>query len=231
MIKKTKPLARWTIGGCSNLGIEVLKESIFKFSEAYPEFDKVLCYNNLTSHNLEEIKKIKIRKHKQTNEECSFVMGKQNFMGDNSGCGWKLSPTRLNKNGHELWIDNDMVIVERIEIIDKWKRSNFSIISKGIHRVYDVFEKEIKGSLCAGLFGLPPRVDIHNFIKENYEIHKKPLGGFYEQGLVAKFVTNMNYKVIEISNAEKKYSPNKSGYHFVGVNRTENHKSWNEYKK
>lgn len=42
-----KLIARWTLGPCSKFGMACVKKSIQEFSKIYPEFDRVICYNNI----------------------------------------------------------------------------------------------------------------------------------------------------------------------------------------
>ena len=50
-----KPLVRWTIGPVSELGHKILKRSVENFKKIYPEFDCVVCYNNIEKKLLDEI--------------------------------------------------------------------------------------------------------------------------------------------------------------------------------
>lgn len=230
-----KALARWTIGNCEELGFEILEESVRKFSEIYPEFDKIICHNSLSTNQLKKIKKINAIKYQQGKKDCVVPIGKQEFTGDNWGCGWKLCPSRLNLDKYELWIDNDVVIHKKIPLIDQWLNFNFAIIAEGVNRLYSVFDEEIntKEKMCAGFFGLPPQLDMKTLIIESYNKYNIPLGEFYEQGLVVKFITMMNYKIIPLnwlSNAEYEYDAKASGHHFVGANRQKSKPSWINYK-
>jgi hypothetical protein len=235
----TKPLARWTIGPTSNIGMEILKESVTIFEQIYPEFDTVVCYNNIEAPNLSS------KLFKQEESQIDYPLSEAETSFENLenragmiGSGWKLCPPRLEINSHELWIDNDIIISGRIKEIDKWLDGDYCLVSEGRHRLYGIFEKDIKPDLkiCAGLFGLPPSFDFAAKIYTNCKKELKgiPLGHYDEQGLVASIITNSQHEIVPFSSLsiverKEKLPVGVPAFHFVGANRTESHSGWSQY--
>jgi hypothetical protein len=233
-----RPLVRWTIGATNALGLTILRESVESFRSAYPEFDTIICYNNMGHTALLEYDNIL----PQEETMLPHPLRKQdvNNYGESTGCGWKLCPPRLRPEAHELWLDNDLVICRRIEEIDAWLDGDKAIITEGLarRRMFGVFDHLIKPDLrlCAGLFGLPPGFDFAAAISERLPLlHGLPLGGFDEQGLTASVVSNMPYIMVPLTQVHicEDHMPtghNYPGYHFVGANRKDWHRGWRAYK-
>ena len=237
-----KPLVRWTIGPVSELGHKILKRSVEKFKKIYPEFDCVVCYNNIEKKLLDEID-VDLFEQKKEFLDIQLTNPDDN-VEEASGCGWKLCPVRLRIESHELWIDNDIVIEKRIPEIDEWLNLKTSgIITQGLgrKRMYGPFDKFIRQDLhlCAGLFGLPPNFDLlksmYNFL---YVLDGKTLGGYDEQGLTASVVSNMknwimipHEKLCIIEDHDPRFVENAMGYHFTAANRKNWHRGWKIYNK
>lgn len=237
MYNKVKFLARWTIGPVSDIGKQILRESVNNFSKIYPEFKRVVCYNHIEKLDInaelykqEDLKIVDLRKPDDNVEEAS-------------GCGWKLCPPRLLPDGMELWIDNDIVINKRLPALDLWiKKQSGGIISEGLHRnrMYGEFDRFVLPDLhlCAGLFGLPAEFDFQERIEHYWKFATKPLGGYDEQGLTAAIVSNMSdWTLVPLSELYicedhvpfPELSP--SAIHFVGANRKPWHRGWKAYQR
>lgn len=239
-----KPLVRWTIGPVADLGYEILLESVVKFSEVYPEFDRVICYNNIDKNKLK-----KFENHAQLHEQTDIdlpcgVLSPVSMSDKATGCGWKLSPPRLRINSLELFLDNDVVIFSRIKEIDDWIFSKrHGIITEGKWRIFGGFESFVNQNykLCAGLFGLPPFLNFYKHIRHFYSYFGKPLDAFDEQGLSAAVVSNMkNFYIVPIQKLRivenhdifpDILNESIGGIHFVGINRKIDHNGWRLYKK
>lgn len=232
-----KPLARWTMGNVHERGWETLSESIRLFSKVYPEFDQVICYNNLSFEQVSRLSKLGVDLFWQRHYLAEFP-----FENDDSketkSFAWKLVPSRLRPTAHELWVDNDVVIRERFFELDTWLKSDCAIISTGYNYDYGRFSGMLGEQLCAGFFGLPPNYD---FLTKILEYCKgKPLYGFDEQGLVSLVVSNMSHLVVSPKNLEmigfwsdlKKIRMMTPNVHFTRVNQINatNHRSWQFYK-
>lgn len=229
---KNKPLARWTIGNVSLTGFEILNHSIKNFRKNYPEFDCLICYNEISFEKLPKKNNYFLQTH-----DCCKIPVKP--ISTNA---WKLFPPRLRINSYEIFIDNDLIIYDRIPEIDKFLESNRPICygcydSRPLP--YGIFSKEIKYFrkdnfiLNSGFFGVFPHYDFENEII--YYLNKlevKSWGYFDEQGLVALCLLNKNPIVIDhdyISNCWQEYKSGKYGCHFAGHN-YENLSNWKRHK-
>jgi len=168
-----KPLIRWTIGKTkSPFGWEVFSESIRLLPKVYPEFDFIICYNEVTLEEWMRLKFLGIPLYRQKRSEACFSVcwkeGKS-VLGTSDVFAWKLVPVRLRPDGHELWVDNDIVICGKIPQIDEWLQSDTGLISEGRYPNYGRFADQIPESLktCAGLFGLPPYFDFAEKIEQH----------------------------------------------------------------
>src|SRR5688572_12825908 len=102
-----KPLARWTVGKVTNTGMEILRESVRVFGRIYPEFDRVVCYNNVERPaGFDGL-------YEQMATDLPYpLLGPDADPGEGGSpaSGWKLCPPRLRPEAHELWLDNDIVV-------------------------------------------------------------------------------------------------------------------------
>ena len=234
-----RPLWRWTIGEVSEVGWEIFSESVRQAVKVYPEFDFVICHNNLSLEEVIFLKKWGVPLHSQ-----KFEYPFQYCEKNQTDYSWKLVPPRLRMDAHELWVDNDLVIRDRIPEIDQWLVSQTTMISasKEVISRYGRFTDSIDPWIkcCAGFFGLPPGFDLEARINE---LCMEPLVNYDEQGLVTKIVTGTtgwievdfeNLKMLGSWNPERIGMPHRlpPGVHFVGSNRakTKEWKPWLCYK-
>jgi hypothetical protein len=241
-----KPLARWTIGCVLPQGVEILRASLRSFQRLHPEFDRVVCWNNLRPDQLAAVSKMgtELREQKPEDSVCvlqevsearEYPSVKEDGM---AGWGWKLAPPRLKSQAHELWIDNDIVFRERLPIIDRWLNSDKTIISMcptPFYGAFDSFVNQGSHPLCAGFFGLPPYFDFTSAVLNGLQVlGDKPLGGWNEQGLVSSIVSNQEgFLMVPLNEMEvgKDLSkPLPSAIHFAGVNRTKDHRAWSDWQ-
>lgn len=234
-----KPLARWTYGYSSFLGLEVLRHSVKRFSIIYPEFDQVICYNNLKDGQLYKLQSIGVPLHKQVEEDLGYPLtpadSPPGWKWSMAGWGWKLVPPRLRPETHELWIDNDMVIRNRLSSIDKWLQSKTTLICQGLQRAYGCLDKYIDQDkiYCAGMMGVPPHYDFKQHLLNHCEkLEGNTLGYYDEQGVVVLSLMpdTIVVPLHEIDIVKRLERPYSDGLHFVGVNRTDWHIWWETYK-
>lgn len=231
-----KPIVRWTIGPTVNAGLEILKYSVEKFDIIYPFFEKIICFNQIEKTKLPKFNcEVEIYEQKTSDISIEIQNYSKSEKHGNTGSAWKLLPPRLNINTHELWLDNDIVLFEKIPLIDEWLKTNYFLGLNGKNRIYGEYDKMIPKNLkiCAGLFGLPPNFDFHQEIIEKSKILKEPLGYYNEQGLVANILASKETIFIPqhiLKNLEPRDEYNDyPGIHFVGANRKQ-HKAWVELK-
>lgn len=239
-----KPLIRWTFGMVKKPGEEVFQMAHKRFRALYPEFDCVICYNNLRNpEQLDMLRRTGIDLYEQKSSDLDYplmsVDSPEGWKGSMPGLGWKLCPPRLRPESHELWVDNDLLIRERLPEIDVWLKSRKTIISKG-HRYKSAYYGEFAASIpnkkncCAGLFGLPPNFDFGSQITKRCQqvLNGKPLGYFDEQGLVTAIVTSENHIIVESVEIIKRLpqKPFPKAMHFITTNRFHTHDDWREFK-
>lgn len=235
-----KPLARWTIGKANSLGEETLLQSVKRFRKIYPEFDLVICYNNLNQNQIQKLKQLNVKLYEQNSKDSVYPLESVNsspgWKYSMPGWGWKIAPPRLRIFSHELWIDNDLIIFERLPSIDKWLTTNKSLICEGRSRAYGIFEEDIPEDkvFCAGLFGLPPNYDFAKKIEQCcVKLKESPLGYYNEQGITTLAVLDNDPVVAPLSEVcivKVLQKPYAKAMHFIGVNRTNDHQAWKDYK-
>jgi hypothetical protein len=189
----------------------------------------IVCHNNLEIDELKTLSTANVVLHEQKQDQLPYPVGTT---------GWKLLPPRLRLDAHELWLDNDVVLCNRLPAIDAWLSSRTGIITGCLYSLYGKYSEHVQSHIpvCAGVFGLPPFFDFESRI---LHLCKEVLTGtpldkpFDEQGLVAAVVTNIPGFICvpmnEIMICKKDFVPAK-GVHFSGTNRGVT-PSWETYKR
>jgi hypothetical protein len=224
------PIARWTVGPVKEAGLDCLRRSVKKFAEVYPEFDRVVCFNQIEEASLKSIPALLINQNMTDG-----TLDRKPL--DGYQVHWKLYPARLAIMRHEIAIDNDIVIEKRLPEIEEFLNNDKTLVYEGRHRLFGVFDNHVKPGLQvnSGIYGAPPMFDlncrINNLIRsQDWE------GKFDEQGAIAAVLTDEDYIMIPQSRlpiVEETESLLKTegqcGYHFVGINYFPTHKGWQEY--
>lgn len=207
-------------------GFECLYQSILNFKMIY-DVDVYICYNG------SKITEIQNTFFNYVNQE---IYSKKAV-----GVAWKLYPTRIDLNRHELFIDNDLIINERIPEIDDFFNSDSTLMLEGEGRNYGRFSKHVlpKYSINSGLFGIPPGFNLQKYLDffgetwENNVSDRKLSFTWDEQGLIASsLLSYKKFAIISnkvITNCAKKLNM-AQGMHFIGLNREKHHRPWLEYK-
>lgn len=220
-------------------GEEILRHSIRTFQRIYPEFDVVVCWNHLTDAQLADLRSLAVPLYQQSVNDLNYQLestdappGEKHSM---PGWGWKLCPPRLRPETYELWLDNDILLRDRLPTIDTWLGTARTLISTGHKRAYGTFDLLVPDvTLCAGMFGLPPYFDLAPRIYRLTEmLGGKPLGYYDEQGIVAVSVLENDPLVVpmsELLTVKELKRPLARGLHFIGANRTDRHEAWELYK-
>ena len=219
-----KPIVRWTIGDVSENGFICLEHSIRNFIKNYEnKFNYYVCYNTINEKKLNYVKKYPVKLLNQNN-----YVKELKIKPKNHPC-WKLFPPRININTHEIFIDNDLVLYEKLPLINKFLKNNdVLIITEARSRAYGNFSKLVKteDNMNTGFFGLYPNFDfkkeinkvLNKKIIENWNVH------WDEQGLVAYIFEKYNYNLIstrKIFAGIKKLplTDGTKGIHYIGLNR------------
>lgn len=238
----TKPLLRWSMGPAVDAGFEVLKYSVNNIKKLYPEFDTILCCNQLNSDRMSLVSKLGVEIIDTTNmlDELNVKMDK------GFSVARKLYPPRLREDAHEIWMDSDIIIEKKVPEIDKFLSSDKFLVYQGLNmNSYGHFNEHVNTRLRlnSGIFGLPPRYDFKKELNENIKNYKlkKWSHKFDEQGLVAKTLLEKKYYMISLVSVPiiEKFSnvlpflnsQTRKGFHFVTVNLENDHEGWSSYKK
>lgn len=236
-----RPLVRWTVGPCSQAGIQILNESVRTFAQVYPEFERVVCFNNMDYSLIEHISPFAELKLQSADMAPVPLSGPSDDPEEAIGCGWKLAPPRLREDGYELFLDNDILIRKRLPSLDAWLSQSVPIISEGLtrRRMFGAFDSYILPDIraCAGLFGLPPGFNFDEKIRYYWNFFGKPLGGYDEQGLTTAIVTNTHgwmmlpLSELHISEDVAMFPlETPAAIHFVAANRKPWHRGWKAYR-
>lgn len=226
-----KPICRYTLGNVSRTGLIVLKESIKLMQKLY-DFEICVCFNQVSSYHVEFVKDLGVKSCEAVPHSLSISAEVEN---------WKLYPPRLSLDVHELVIDNDYLLTKRLEEIDLFLASdNLFLVSEDNDKNYGQFTPfvDYRFGLNSGLYGMPPGYDFAADIERllvQYEITKwSPR--FDDQGLISCLFLNKPHVMVPLWKvpfvcSNYRLVSNTYGYHFVEVNRVNNHMAWNEYTK
>lgn len=230
-----KPLVRWVIGPVRTQGFNCLKEAVESFSNLYTNVDLMICHNQLKKYQVKELEKIGVPLYKQTHDDCVRFTP--------HGVAWKLYPARLKHDAHEIIIDNDILIKEKIPQIDEFFSSNSTLVYEAAKPMYGQLGKFVPKTPCinSGIYGMPPGFDFDRKINFHTKQIKKWDNncnqGRYtwdEQGMVAACMLNHpNHLLItldQVTNSELDLDDSKLGIHFVGLNRYKKHRPWREWR-
>lgn len=236
--KTIKPLVRWTIGPVRPDGFKCLIESISNFTALY-DVEPVICFN-CNQALIDQLIRPTI--------SASFprLIDQQNYLTNcvpPKGVAWKLYPPRLALDRHELIIDNDLIIQDKIPELDEFFKSDVTLLLEETSRTYGRFEKHVPPGLRinSGIYGMPPGFDLKKYIDfyvgsewENNALAEHAANvTFDEQGLVAFALSSYPRNVIisssTITNCEHHFNESK-GMHFIGLNRSMFHQPYRLYK-
>jgi hypothetical protein len=255
-----KPLFRWTVGNCTQQGLEILEESVFRTMRALGEgnWDWMICHNGLCPMKQNFLRHIvqgkPIAIHEQSWSNCpidddawSPIREDGSIELDGNRCGgtlWKVCPGRMRINAHEVIMDNDLVIMKNIPQLDAFLKSNRTLILEEPIRFYGRYEVLIplEDRINSGLMGCPPGFDFGARIRKAWEDsgkHTRITQGD-EQGLlmyVLQDYPNLRIKKEEVRELmagdmpSMVSDPNAFAFHFVQANRSNNHRCWLKYKQ
>lgn len=213
-----KPLARFTITNCVKEGFDCLKHSIILFKKHYPEFDIVVCYNNMNPSLLNVLNVETVNQH-QYSDSLPYAPWDTT---------WKLYPPRLRIDSHEVFIDNDLIFHRRLPIIDKFLSSNNQFLITQAHdNSYGNYGNLINFPIKtnSGFMGFPPSYDLKEGITSFTQ--KFPKGGWVthndDEAVITYLMLKENMNLIsldEVYACNKKYAfkLGKYGTHFVSLN-------------
>ncbi len=215
-----KPLMRWTIGECCKEGLEILEYSITKMIELYGDrFDYRLCFNTIDPISLNPL----IPLVQQLPIEGMYAP---------SGVAWKLYPPRLSPNSHEIFIDNDLILLKKLDEIEEFLEAEDKFVfTEALFYNHGRFKCNLK--LNSGLIGIPPKFDFKNALMPFMADQMGWIDKFDEQGMVSTIFSTKKRINIPLSKIaichEGNFRDGTHGYHFVTANKGFT-KAWNHFK-
>lgn len=231
------PLLRWTVGECSDLGIEILEESIRRIKTLYKHLDLLLCYNHDSIPD--KTRHLGIKLYRQSHcQEMEYPPINEI---------WKLYPPRLNPGGHEIFMDNDIVLFEKCPQIDMYLESDrHALLYEGVHGLHGKYSHIVPDGLKvnSGIFGVPPGFDFSAAIKQVQEQDsaRNWEQKWDDQGLVGAILSRIPFFLIEQKQipccepsnrcvrTHKNLHMGSIGFHFVGSNSSNSNEPWNTFK-
>ena len=229
-------IVRWNLGDVSKEGLDCLQLSIEKFQNLHKNysFDYYVFYNGIKKDRLKNLKNVKIIS--KSDYKNSLLIPPPHEKHDLPA--WKLYPPRVDKNKHEIIIDNDIVIFNKINYLDDFLKNKIVYITEAKERAYSgKVEPYIpkKFHINSGFICLPPEFDlqkkINDVIKDfnikTWDNHKD------EQAIIGYIFSQMNnLKLISITDIFVCYDyilkNAKFGYHFTGLNKNKRY-CWHKY--
>lgn len=220
-----KPLVKWTIGPTNPQGYESLEFSISSFQKFY-DAEIIICHN-CPAANLPSV----IKNFELIDQRKLSLSGPKPI-----GVAWKLYPPRIDINRHELSVDNDLILNQKIDEIENFFTSDSTLLLEDNSRTYGRFESHVPlgFQINSGLYGMPPGFDLEPYIKfyagkewqKNAFAQYDSSETFDEQGLIALALLNYTRYVIisnkSITNCENQLNIGQ-GCHFIGLNRNKYH--------
>ncbi len=226
-----KPLLRYILGNVKLNGLSCLAESIRLMKRLY-DFEICIAYNNITKQQYEFILNLNVELIQAQPNSLPILPLVEN---------WKLYPPRLDINRHEIIVDNDYILLKRLEELDQFLDSDeLCIVSEDNDRNLGQFSQvaEYRTGINSGLYGIPPgynfQYDIIQFLGKHNVKSWSPR--FDDQGIVSCLLTTKPHVTIPLWKVPfccSNYKLRKGvyGYHFVELNRLDNHMAWNEYSR
>lgn len=217
-----KPLLRWTVGNVKDPGFETLAASVRHVRRLYgAEFDYVICHNGLTDRHLEKVRRLG---EPLFDQRVYFETGEGLHL-EPDGPAWKLYPTRLRLDRHEIVIDNDLVLYRRLPELEEFLASEKPLVTQAVKDSYDRFSLHIREGfeINTGLLGFPPGFDLKPRI-ESLPFLDQWHRHFDEQACVAAVLQHEDIILVPLGHVSvprpnRPYMHGLHGVHFVGVNK------------
>lgn len=228
-------ILRWTIGKTLPTGLEILQESIYSALRIFKDrFDYYVCYNSIPEKWLSFVPdKVTLLKQDINTRP---LLDDLEF----GGSGWKQCPPRIDIDTHELCMDNDVVLCNHIEEIEKFFCLSRTLISEDTYRFFGRYDHLIPGDLKlnAGVYGLPPGFDLAKKYLEHWVRHGclQRVRAADEQGLL--IYTLLQEPCICVKEEDLRiagkdcvihFTGKEGGFHFIQSNR-HYHPCWLSYK-
>lgn len=222
---------RWSVGPLGKIGFRCLKESINQIARIYPQFHRIVYFNQLGKKEVDELKKVNAEVEKSPSSVPGWLKPQKGYE-----VHWKLYPPRVDIDSYEIFLDSDIVLHRQLPQIEEAVSNAEFILYEGRHGLYGGMESFFtpERSINSGLFGLPPGFDFEDEIRLLMKNKLVCWGDrFDEQGMVAyllhdkphQFVSQIDVPIAE----ESEDFADGFGTHFVGINYNDHHIAWEQY--
>lgn len=229
------------MGPAEPAGFDTLRLSVKTTKRIFPEFDLVICYNQLSAAEVQILEKLDVALINNEKHISDFIFPPT----EGYHVHWKLYPPRLRIESPEIFIDNDVVLIKRPPEIDMFLEGGHSTLlyqglNEGAHGQFaNASPKGIR--INSGIFGMPPDFDFNERARKISKLHKVTgwENKYDEQGLVAAVLLNHSFyhiiptttiPIIDPSSSLDGFTtPACCGYHFVQVNYQPKHQGWERF--
>lgn len=237
-MKSLKPVVRWVIGNCHELGYEVFYKAVLCLKSIYKNrFTYCICFNSKKIN--QNLKKVLAEVDLVFDQKKFYKEFNYNPLGI-KGPHWKLYPARLFEDTHEIILDNDLVIYKELNEIEEFLlNSNLFITTEALKRSYNKkYDKLIKHNfnINTGIVGLPPNYDYKKKIQKSLDNFGPGFWSkhFDEQTIVASILQNEHTKIIPFNTIStccnlSGLKIGEKGTHFLGANHGFDH-WWKEFR-
>jgi hypothetical protein len=229
-----KPLIRWTVGPVKPLGLKILKLSILNIKKLYgDQFDLILCFNQIQPSLL---KHLDIELYDQSKYKHKLPEPIDEL--------WKIYPPRLRINCHEIVMDNDLIVFEKLIELDQFINNDATLLLAGKKRYYGQYDNIVPSNfyINSGFYGMPPNFDFEKKIKKIHKgnwIQNRKKELFDDQGIIAGSLLSYPQKIIISNDVIFNYNTflkdnmpsHIKGIHFINANTIGKHIGWNEFLK
>lgn len=196
-------------------------------------FRYVIFHNGLNERQLARVRLLGCEMFDQTEYAETLVLPPPRT--DACGPAWKLYPPRLSFDAHEILMDNDLILVSRLAVLEKFLDGELAIASRAVQRRFGVFDHHVRPGflLNSGLLCLPPRLPWRELLNRQVQTVglQEWTGHFDEQGLVASVFQDLPHQITDeiiVSWTELEYQHSDKAMHFVGLNKGDA-KHWLKY--
>ena len=254
-----RPLFRYTVGPCLQQGLDILVESCRRTTAALgvDQFDWLICHNGLNQEHLHFLQAHVppvFRFYQQNwrdapidDEQQSPQRADGSFEWNGNKCGgtlWKVSPPRLRMGGHEIIMDNDVVLLRKLPQIDQFLAAkNKVLLLEEPIRFYGRYDHLFPPgeALNSGFIGLPPGFDYGQHIRQTWEEQGRysRISQADEQGLLTCVLRQQpniriaKNEIVEIlaRDYNQTIRGDEYGFHFTQSNKIPNHRAWQLYQQ
>lgn len=221
---------RWTIGDVSDRGFDALALSVRGARRIFGDRARyAVCVNSVPADRVRDtLRGLGVEVHQVDHLAPDFL--REHFDADFAeGVGWKFAPPRLFPDHHELALDNDCILWELPEPMERWLASNDAfLLAEDVEPAFGRFTPWCgQRPRNSGIRGLPPGFDLVSALEPVLDRVSEPLTSeLDEQGLqIAALLAAGTVHTVTVDEVTlcspfppKRPHLGRCGAHFVGLN-------------